>query len=195
MNGNGSTEETVTRTFRVNKEWDEILHEQAQWQGISVSNLLDQIVRRYVVSDRFQSNSPVISMENKAFIRLLQTVNEDDLKNEGIISGKLLPEEELLRRGFPKSFDSFVWMMGEVFGRYGGWFSIDQYKSEDQNVLHLQHNLDRKWSIYLSYFFSSMFKSNMQIEIETEVREDSVTLYISNKQIKTNESHIPGLRK
>ncbi|MFC1803034.1 hypothetical protein ACFL0D_03595 [Thermoproteota archaeon] len=53
MIGNEPSEETVTRSFRVNKEWDEILHEEAQWRGISVSALLDQIVRRYVVSDRF----------------------------------------------------------------------------------------------------------------------------------------------
>lgn len=187
MNGTEPTEETVTRTFRVNKEWDEILQEQAQWQGISVSNLLDQIVRKYVVLDRFQSNSPTISMEKKAFIRLLQTLNEDDIKNEGIISGGLLPEEELLRRGLPNNFHSFVWMMKEVFGRYGGWFNVDHYATEDQNVLHLQHYLDQKWSVYLSYFFSSMFEKNLDIEIKTEIREESVTFYISNKQIKTIE--------
>ena len=185
MNGNESTEETVTRTFRVNKEWDDILHEQAQWQGISVSNLLDQIVRRYVVTERFHYNSPVISMENKAFIRLLQSINEDNLKDLGIVSGKLLPEEELLRRGLPKSFHSFVWMMKEVFGRYGGWFTVDHYTTEDQNVLHLQHYLDRKWSVYLCNFFSSMFRINLDIEAITEIREESVTFYISNKQIET----------
>ena len=184
MNGADSTEETVTRTFRVNKEWDQILHEQAKWQGISVSNLLDQIVRRYVVTDRFQINSPFISMDNKAFIRLLEKINEGDIKDAGIVSGGFLPEEELLRSGLSNSFQSFVWMMKEVFGRYGGWFSVDHYTTEDQNVIHLQHYLDRKWSIYLDNFFSSMFKKNLDIEAKTEIREESVTFYISNKQIK-----------
>ena len=188
MNGNEPTRETVTRTFRVNKEWDVILHEQAQWQGISVSNLLDQIVRRYVITERFQYNSPVLSMENKAFIRLLQTITEDDLKKEGTVSGKILPEEELLRRGLPNNFHSFVWMMKEVFGRYGGWFSVDHYTTEDQNVLHLQHYLDHKWSVYLDNFFSSMFKINLDIDAKTEIREESVTFYISNKQIKNHST-------
>ncbi|MFC1803035.1 hypothetical protein ACFL0D_03600 [Thermoproteota archaeon] len=134
-------------------------------------------------------------MDNKAFDRLLQIINEDSIKDMGTVSGRLLPEEELLKRGLSHSFQSFVWMMKEVYGRYRGWFNVDHYTTEDQNVLHLQHYLNRKWSIYLSHYFSSMFKSNLELEIETEIREESVTIYISNKQIKLIESHIHGLRK
>ncbi len=185
MSGDGSTEETVTRTFRVNKEWDEILHKQADWQGISVSALIDQIIRRYVVSERYQTNLSVISMDSQAFLRLLQKINDNDIKDVGLVSGRLLPEEEILKRGLPKDFQSFVWLMEEVYGRYRGWFNIDHYTTKDQNILHLRHCLNYKWSAYLRNFFVSMLKSNLDIEITTEAREESITLYIQNKQIKT----------
>jgi hypothetical protein len=126
-------------------------------------------------------------MDNKAFDRLLQIINEDSIKDMGTVSGRLLPEEELLKRGLSHSFQSFVWMMKEVYGRYWGWFKVDEYTTKDQNILHLRHNLNRKWSNYLSNFFSSMFKSNLDIEINSEIREESVTFYVSNKQIKLIE--------
>ena len=111
--------------------------------------------------------------------------NDEDIKDLGMDSGILLPEEELLRRGLPNNFSSLVWIMKEVYGRYGGWFSVDHYITEDENVLHLQHFMERKWSIYLSNFFTSMFKTNLDIDVNVELREESVTFYISNKQIKT----------
>ncbi len=190
MKGKEPSEETVTRTFRVNKEWDQVLNEEAQWMGISVSALLDHIVRRYVVVERFQRNSPVISMDNKLFTQLLQSVNEDDLKHEGLLAGNSFPEEELLKRGVTKSFESYMWIMKEVYGRYYGWFNVDHYTTEEQTVLHLRHHLNQKWSKYLSYYFSTMFKSNLELEIETEIREESATLYLSNKQIKS-QSRVP----
>ncbi len=189
------TEETVTRTFRVNTEWDELLNKQAQWQGISVSNLLDQIVRRYVTTELFQIHSPVTSMENKTFGKLLEKISEDEIKDLGREAGRSLPEEEILKRGLVNSFPSYVWLMKEVFGRYGGWFSVDQYATQDENVLHLKHFLDMKWSIYLSNFFSSMFDTNLNIEIKAELREESVTLYIPKKQIKASEPRPHVLKK
>jgi len=178
------TDETVTRTFRVNKEWDRVLQEQADWQGISVSTLIDQIVRRYVVAERFRFNAPVVSIENKAFQKIIQELDEEEIQKIATETGIILPEEELLRRGFPNTFDSFVWIMKEVFGRYGGWFSVDHYKTETENVLHLRHYLGIKWSKYLEHFFTTMFTKNLDIIIKTETREESVTFNLPNKQIK-----------
>lgn len=178
------TDETVTRTFRVNKEWDQVLQEQADWQGISVSTLIDQIVRRYVVAERFRFNAPVVSIENKAFQKIIQELDEEEIQKIATETGIILPEEELLRRGLPNTFDSFVWIMKEVFGRYGGWFSVDHYKTETENVLHLRHYLGIKWSKYLENFFTTMFTKNLDIITKTETREESVTFYLPNKQIK-----------
>ena len=177
------TDETVTRTFRVNKEWDKVLQEQADWQGISVSTLIDQIVRRYVIAERFQFNAPVVSIENKAFQKIIQTLEDEEIQKIASETGKILPEEELLRRGLSQEYESLVWIMKEVFGRYGGWFNVDDYKTETENVLHLRHYLGIKWSTYLQYFFTAMFK-DLDIITKTETREESVTFYIPNKQIK-----------
>lgn len=180
-------EETVTRTFRVNKEWDTVLQEQADWQGISVSTLLDQIVRRYVIAERFQFNAPAVNMENKAFLQVIEELDEETIKKVASESGRILPEEELLRRGLPQEFDSIVWIMKEVFGRYGGWFTVDQYENENENALHLRHYLGIKWSLYLEHFFKAMFMKDLEVEAKTENREESVTFYIPNRQIKTGK--------
>jgi hypothetical protein len=179
---------TVTRTFRVEKDWDEILKEEAQWQGISVSALLNLIVRRYVVSQRFLDRSPTITIQDKELDLLLKKISENDIENAGMDSGLLLPEEALLSRGFPLNFESLAWLIEEIYGRYGGWFEVDHYATDKHYLFHLRHNISKKWSIYVSSFISSMFTSLLDIDIDPEIREDSVTIYIPNKEIELSKN-------
>ena len=44
--------DTTVRTFRLNKEWDNILKEESENASITVSQLLNQIVRRYIIAQR-----------------------------------------------------------------------------------------------------------------------------------------------
>jgi predicted DNA-binding ribbon-helix-helix protein len=47
---NDARDETTVRTFRLATKWDTILKEEAEKQSITVSALLNQIVRRYTVA-------------------------------------------------------------------------------------------------------------------------------------------------
>ncbi|MCK4583375.1 hypothetical protein KAU18_08680 [Candidatus Bathyarchaeota archaeon] len=179
--------ETVTRTFRVKKDWDEIIKEEAQWQGISVSALLNLIVRRYIVSQRFLDRSPTITVQNKEIDLLLKKLSENDIEEAGMDSGLLLPEEALLSRGFPLNFESLAWLIEEICGRYNGWFKVDHYVTDQRYLFHLRHNISKKWSIYVGSFISSMFKSLLDIDIDPEIREDSVTIYIPIKEIELSK--------
>jgi hypothetical protein len=176
--------ETVTRTFRIEKEWDDILQEEANWQGTSVSALMNLIVRRYVVIQRYLDKYSTLIVEHKVLAPLLDKLSDEDISEASAISGSLLPEEALLRRGLPLDFESLVWLIEEVYGRYGCWFDVDHYVTDKENMFHLRHNIDRKWSIYISNFLSSMFKSLLDIDIKPEIREDSVTIRIPNKDIE-----------
>jgi predicted HicB family RNase H-like nuclease len=52
----------VTRTFRVNPEYDKILNDEAEKHGLSVSALLNQIIRQYVFMTRFTEKVPAITL-------------------------------------------------------------------------------------------------------------------------------------
>ena len=44
---------SVTRTFRINKEWDDVLQKEALEQGVSVNVLMNKILRRYALFERW----------------------------------------------------------------------------------------------------------------------------------------------
>jgi hypothetical protein len=175
---------TVTRTFRVEEDWDKVLQEEAHWQGISVSALLSLIIRRYVVVQRYLDKYSTLIVEHKVLAPLLDKLSEEDIAEAGRKSGSILPEEALLRRGLPHNFESLLWLIEEVYGRYGYWFDTDYYTTEEENMFHLRHNIDKKWSIYISSFISSMFKSILDIDLKPELREDSVTIHIPKRYLK-----------
>ena len=176
--------ETVTRTFRLGEEWDKILEHEADMQGISVSALLQQIVRRYVCSERFIDQRSTLVINHNAFSSFLVKLSEDEIVESAELFGSIEPEEELLKRGLEFNFESIIWLLDEIYGRYAGWFVVDNYPSKAEIMLHLRHTLNMKWSMYVAGFVSSMFRTLLDIDLKPEIRLDSVTIYIPKKQIK-----------
>ena len=58
---------TITRTFRIKDDYDLILHEEAKRQNISVNVLMDKIIRRFVLFDRFKDRINIINLPNRTF--------------------------------------------------------------------------------------------------------------------------------
>jgi predicted HicB family RNase H-like nuclease len=52
---------TITRTFRIKDDWDIILHEEAERQNISVNTLIDKILRRYALFDRYTDRINILN--------------------------------------------------------------------------------------------------------------------------------------
>ncbi len=176
--------EMITRTFRVEKVWDEVLNEEAERQGISVSALLNLIVRRYVFVQRFFDRDQSLIVEYSILDPMLDKLSEETIVEAAKIAGSLLPGDAMLQRGLPLNFKSIVFFIGEMCGRYGNWYKCEHYVTDGENMFYLRHDIDRKWSVYISSYLSSMFKSILDIDTDPEIREDSVTIHIPNKYLK-----------
>ena len=145
-------DETTVRTFRLNTNWDQILKEEAEKQSITVSSLLNQIVRRYTVAQRFTNNYQTVSVEQKIFSPILDMLQKEDIENFGRVVGTTSIREGITKRGLPLEFESIEYMLLEVYDRYGGWFKCNTYSEGSTYVINLNHVFGYKWSLFLSSF-------------------------------------------
>ena len=170
----------ITRTFRLNPEYDKILNEEAEKHGLSVSALLNQIIRQYVLVSRFTEKVPSITLTYHTFTPILERIPDKDLVEIAEKTGSIIPEEAILQRGQKLNLNTINWFIDVIYGRYGNWFDSNQSIINGEERIHLNHQLNHKWSQYLSGYLRSMYESILDIEPKVETRENSVTLYLKS---------------
>lgn len=177
---------TITRTFRIDEEWDGVLRIEAERQGVSANTLVNQIFHRYSLFDRFADRYEVLTIPQKTFITLLAAATETGLAQAGKNSGSTRPKDGLLMMGRPLNFDSVTWMVTQLYGGayYGRWFKCDHYVTRSEDAFHLRHNLGRKWSIFVSNYLISMFKSILDIDVRIEILDQTLTFTVEHKTPK-----------
>ena len=159
-------------------EYDKILTEEAELHGVTVSALLNQMIRQYVMVSRFTERAPTITMSYSTFAPILNSVPDKTLTEIAEQTGAIIPEEALLRHGLKLDFDSVNWFIDTVYGRYGNWFDSNQNILNGKERVNLTHQLNHKWSMYLGAFMGKMFMSILDMEPKIETRPNSVTLYL-----------------
>lgn len=162
----------------MNPDYDRVLSEEAEKHGLSVSALLNQIIRQYVLVSRFTERAPAITLAYNTFAPMLEYIPDEDLDEVAKATGSIMPEEAILQRGKPLNFDTVNWLIDVVYGKYGNWFDPYQSIINGEERVHLSHQLNYKWSRYVGSYMKSMFESILSIKPKVETRTNSVTLYI-----------------
>jgi hypothetical protein len=180
-----SIDETTVRTFRLRKDWDDILVAEADERSISVSSLLNQIVRRYAVAQRFFNNSDVMVMENRLLAPILEVLSMEQLRAFGKTLGTNSVREGIAMRGLPMDFESVEYMIAEIYDRYSGWFKSNSYEDGSNYVINLSHMFGEKWSMFIGGFIESMLENILNIEVTPLIYEHSVIVRVPKKLLKT----------
>ena len=175
-------DESTIRTFRLSAELDDVLKEEAERQAISVSALLNQIVQRYSEAERYFNRYDALTLEKNTFISFIKDLSDENVVEIGDLAGSRSLQNGLRIRGLSSNTETVRFIVEHVYGRYSGWFKANFYEKNNQTVYHLRHELGEKWSLFISHYMIKMFDSLLDTDIITEVKEDSVTIFIPNKR-------------
>ena len=94
----------------------------------------------------------------------------------GNLAGSAIPKQSLFLSGLSKELDNILFCMEKKVGQYSNWYKYEcDYSHNNVNLL-LLHNLGKKWSIFLSSYYSILFKELLNISIKTEIEKNSVTI-------------------
>ncbi len=180
---------TITRTFRIRKEWDDVLQEEASRQGVSVNVLLNKILRKYSLYSRWNDRSNDTSLPQRTLREILKTVQVENLAEAGTKSGALDAINIVNAMGLTVDYDSFVYLMTEHLGgpNFARWFHCFHHTQGTKDIFHLQHDFGHEWSVFLERYVLSFLRSLTDTDAKTRVYDYAVTLEVTRPRSKPIE--------
>lgn len=192
----------VIRTIRTNCEFDKTIKEEAKKQGISINSLINQIIERYVITYRFIDTFPSLIIPSEIITGWLDGMTEEHIIKIGKHAGSFVPKHSLFLSGATLNLDTILSTMEKKVGQHSNWYQFQSQENNGRINLLLRHNLGRKWSTYLSAYYSALFEDILNISIKFQIGDNSlaimlpktikqsngpekVTNQIQNKNIKT----------
>ena len=178
---------TITRTFRIRQEWDNVLQEEASRQGVSVNVLVNKILRKYALYSRWNDRNNDASLPKRTLREILNTCQIDELVKAGTKSGALDAMNLANAMGLKMNYDSFVYLVTEHLGgpHFARWFQCFYHTQGSKDIFHLQHDFGHTWSVFLEKFLLSFLRSMTGIdEAKTRIYDYAVTLEVARPQTK-----------
>lgn len=170
--------ESVPRTLRIDKKWDEALREDAEKQGTSVNSLANKIFRQYALTQRYSGGEHRMVFHPGTIEMIMSKPTEEEARQAGREVGETRPRDMLYMRGLPLNFESIIWFMKEILGGYNGWYTLDHYQEEGDHLFHLRHRNEKKWSIFLASYMKAMFKEIIEAEINPVIEKDYISFKV-----------------
>jgi hypothetical protein len=169
---------TVTRTFRINEEWDKVLETEAKEQGVSINVLMNKILRRYALFERWADKYEVLHIMPRTLERILDAASEEGLAEAGQAEGSVRPIDSLTMMGRRISHESIVSLVTEFYGGtdFARWFHCDYHPELGSDVFHLRHRLGNKWSIFIKNYLTAMFENLLKSRVESKAMDQAVTI-------------------
>jgi hypothetical protein len=174
---------TVGRSFRIDEKWLNVLNEEAKKQGISVNSLMNRLLQQYSYL-RFMMRYGAITITRKGFAGILGCCPDDAIRENGVNAGSAIVKDLMLTMGVTPSYGFVISLVKTLLSDFAGWFECDHHIKQDKEILHLRHELGRKWSIYLSGIATGTFNSLLNKEIGIEISDSSVTITVDKPSSK-----------
>ena len=170
---------TRNYTFRIDEELLDILFEEAKTQGINANALMNKVLEQYRVHGRNLKRFGVVSMSRNIFSKIINCCTEDELKEIAKTVGSTEITDMLRAHGIRTEYNTVIEYV-KSYGSIAGWFNSINHIEDTRNYMHLRHELGEKWSTFLAEAATTMFKTLLDIEVETEQFETSVTIKLPN---------------
>jgi hypothetical protein len=169
----------VTRSFRLDKAYSEMLMKEAHDNGVSLSSLLGKIIKDYLALHAYAEKYSTVMMSQQEVDALIGSLSEEDARSLGGKMGSMTPISLLLMRGMsPPDLDSLIWLLEEIYGKRMGWFSIYNNVVDNDRVLYLTHNLSKNWTAFLGGYMLATFESVLGLKVSQEFLGTSIAVRI-----------------
>ena len=169
---------TVGRSFRIDENLLNVLNEEAEKQGVSVNSLLNKLLQKYSYL-RFMLRYGAITVTRKGFSNILECCPDEALREKGLNAGSTIAKDLLLTMGLSPDYSFVVCLVEKLLSEFAGWFECDHHVKPDKEIMHLRHDLGRKWSIYIAGATQGMLTYVLKQKVDIEFTDSSVTVTVN----------------
>jgi len=152
------TRKDVLRSLRLTEETSRELSNEAKRQSVSFSALTTTILTKYLEYGRFAERYGILTFGPSTITPILDALSDETVEQLGKELGKMRPKEILESTGLDSSLGNTVQVLEKFLSKHARWFECTLREDQDGFLIHLRHRLDRKWSIFLAQYVSSMFR-------------------------------------
>ena len=165
----------MTRSFRLDRAWDKTLIEIAEKNGVSISGLLEKIVRDYLMFYRWTEELESVIFSPNTIKEIIDTLNEEELKEIAEKVAAMTFEESYLARGDNLTLDTVKFQITEQMGKYAHWFKVDEHETES-HYFYIKHRLGEKWSVFVEAYVCSLLQKVGDISVTSERTGENILI-------------------
>ncbi len=173
-----SSSTSSVRSFRIDKDFAEILHHEADRMGISVNAMMNSILKQYTEFTRFQSKLDMIVINRVIFKNMLRCVEEHQAYNLGLEMGRELPNDIILFWKKRVSIDSVIEYIEKILCIYGRIGTYDEITESNDKIIVIRHRLGLKGSKFLLGYLKSLFKNMLEMDCDIQITDYSIKIQI-----------------
>ena len=170
-----SSKKTSTFTFRIDKEYEKVLREEAQSKKITVNTLANQIFGDYIEWQRYMERFGTIVLSRDAFKIVLDSLDEKNLLSLAIDIGEKAPKEFILFKWKEIAIDNVIKFIKMYFD-HCGYGTHDHTVFEGKVTFSIHHDLGTKGSLFLKTFLETLIKSTLGKSCNSTVSANSLVL-------------------
>jgi hypothetical protein len=169
----------VTRTIRIDDDLDLALQERARDERVSVSFLINRLVRKNINWDIPSQELGFVQLPSGLIMKLYENIDVDALEKLGRWTAReyMEPLGRLIMGVF--DFNSSV----EIFRRmstYGGQFGFEGANNRRNRNIVLRYNGDRKTAAYLIGLLRGVYQDILRMEAEIEAKQNFCIAMFAN---------------
>jgi hypothetical protein len=157
----------VTRSFRIDKAWDEAINREAEKQGTSISSLLEKIVRDYILFYRWAEKLDSVIFSPTTIREIIDALDENELRKIAERVATSTFKESYLARGDSLDLDTVRFQIIDQMGRYANWFTVNEHETSG-HYFYIKHRLGDKWSVFVESYICTLIENIIGIKVETE---------------------------
>jgi len=169
----------ITRSFRLDKAWNDAIIEEAEKQGISVSGLLEKVVKDYVMFYRWCEELESVVFSPNTIKGIIDSIEDETLIEIAENVAKSTFTEAYLVRGDGVNLDAASFQITDQMGKYAHWFQVVEHDT-NSHYFYIKHQLGEKWSVFVEAYVRSLFRDAVGVRVSTEMVGDNILVKLDN---------------
>lgn len=169
---------TTGFSLRIDEEWLETLREEADREGISVNALTNRVLKNYCLNWRWIERFGIILITRSTLADIIGCCPDERIKETAKISGSTRAKDMFRTMGIHPTYDQVTQFIENNLGKSANWFDYNQYSRGRTEIIHLRHEMGRKWSLFIANQVSTMLESLLDKTAKTEIFDNTATLEI-----------------
>jgi hypothetical protein len=138
---------SVNCSCRIDKEIYKMLSDDAENKGISINALINSMVKRYLMWDRFGEEMGLVPLTKRTLKKIFRTMDDETIKKIAQEVGGTVPQELIYLSSDKFDFENMMKMIEVSNTRFG---KVQHNIDNSTHSINVAHGISKKFSLFLA---------------------------------------------